>query len=317
MAMCATDPRQEDNPIVLINPAFEKLTGYEEHEAVGRNCRFLQGDQTGAESIDQISKALDERRWGYFEIRNYRKDGTPFWNALHVSPVFNDAGELIFFFGSQWDVSDRVETEQRLHLVTEELAHRLRNMFGLVLSIVGNSDGDGDTEAFREEVSGRLRALVDAHESVFARTGNRPEPVTRTYGDILDIVHRTLAPYNVELDGPSVPIDDRAALDLALALHELATNSVKHGSLSVPDGHTRLEWRQTIGRVHLDWIERGGPPATEPERPGFGTQLLSMIAQSCEREDAGLRYGETGLSYRFAIASAPFDEAHKGLSAFG
>ena len=350
MAMIATDPRQDDNPIVLVNPAFEKLTGYEEKEAVGRNCRFLQGEQTDPGKVGAISEALRDERWGFFELRNYRKDGTPFWNALHVSPVYDDDGELIFFFGSQWDVSDRVEAEQRLHLVTEELAHRIRNMFTLVLSIVNTTGADEDTEAFREEVRGRLRALVDAHESVFARAGERDArakaagddtvggarsggtqtggwtgdgssaagiSVTEAHAEVGDVARRVLAPYDVTLEGPAVPIEGRAALDLALVLHELATNSVKYGSLSAAHGRTHLAWRPTrpsgeIGMgdegaratVHLDWTERGGPPTKRPHRPGFGSQLLTMIAAGCGRESAGLDYAEKGLTYRFALPVA-------------
>ena len=318
MAMVATDPRREDNPIVLINPAFEKLTGYPEDEVIGRNCRFLQGDQTRDEAVGAISEAIDQRRWGYFEIRNYRKDGTPFWNALHVSPVYNDEGELIYFFGSQWDVSDRREVEQRLHLVAEELAHRIRNLFGLVLGIVGNTDAHGDTEAFREEVSGRLRALVDAHESLFrpVETADSAEAMSETTADLHDVVHRVLAPYDVELEGPTVAITDRAALDLALALHELATNAVKHGALSVPEGRTTLSWRRTQtaegGIVLLDWSERGGPSTKRPDKPGFGMQLLAMIAQGNARENAGLDYTDQGLDYRFALpeSDAPGERTH-------
>ena len=310
MAMIATDPRRDDNPIVAINPAFEKLTGYNETEAVGRNCRFLQGEKTEREKIGEISKALDERRWGYFEIQNYRKDGTPFWNALHVSPVFNDANELIFFFGSQWDVSDRVEAERRLHIVAQELAHRLRNMFGLVLSIVGNTDGEQDTEAFREKVSGRLRALVDAHESVFSYGRDQEATETQMYADIGDVVRRTLAPYDVTVQGPTAPVDDRAALDLALVLHELASNSIKYGALGLPGGRTHLTWTLQSDAIHLDWTERGGVAAKRPDRPGFGTQLLSMIAAGCEREDAGLDYTQTGLAYRFAVPVATTPKNH-------
>ena len=303
MAMIATDPRREDNPIVLVNPAFEELTGYEEGDAVGRNCRFLQGPETDRSKIDEISQALDDRRWGYFEVRNYRKDGTPFWNALHVGPVFNEAGELIFFFGSQWDVSKRVEAEQRLHLVTDELAHRIRNMFALVLGIVDNTDTDDGTETYRDEVSGRLRALVDAHESIYARAMGLADATT-IRADAEDVAKRVLAPYDVRIDGPAVPIDDRAALDLALALHELATNSVKYGALSVPEGRARFAWKVTEGAgntIHLEWTERDGPPAKRPDHPGFGSQLLGMIAQGIQREDAGLRYEPQGLTYRFSL----------------
>ena len=114
MAMVVTDPRREDNPIVQVNAAFTRLTGYDESEAVGRNCRFLQGPSTDRAEVRRIAEAIEERRTACFEILNYRRDGTPFWNALHVSPVYDGDGELIRFFGSQWDVTEKVEALQAL-----------------------------------------------------------------------------------------------------------------------------------------------------------------------------------------------------------
>ncbi|GGY47534.1 PAS domain-containing protein [Parvularcula lutaonensis] len=111
MAMIATDPSQPDNPIVYANEAFTKLTGYSHDEVIGRNCRFLQGPDSDQAEIEKIREAIRKEEFCYVELLNYRKDGTPFWNALHVSPVYDQTGKLTHFFGSQWDV-----TEQRTSL---------------------------------------------------------------------------------------------------------------------------------------------------------------------------------------------------------
>src|SRR5690606_1173209 len=105
------DPRQPDNPIVFANTAFLKLTGYERDEVIGRNCRFLQGAETDPATIDKLRNAIVNREDLHVDILNYRKDGTPFWNALFMSPVTNEAGELQFFFASQLDVTDRKDSE--------------------------------------------------------------------------------------------------------------------------------------------------------------------------------------------------------------
>lgn len=105
MAMIATDPHQADNPIVFANDAFLKLTGYGLDEVVGRNCRFLQGPDTDQDVVAKLREVIDEQTFGYVEIINYKKDGTPFWNALHISPVYDDDGHLTHFFGSQWDIT--------------------------------------------------------------------------------------------------------------------------------------------------------------------------------------------------------------------
>ena len=106
-----TDPQEPDNPLVWVNPSFTRVTGYEAHEAVGRNCRFLQGPATDPAAVAEIRTALAERRTVTTTLLNYRKDGTAFWNQLSVSPVFDGSGDLVSFVGVQTDVTERVRVE--------------------------------------------------------------------------------------------------------------------------------------------------------------------------------------------------------------
>ena len=114
MPMIITDPRQDDNPIVFANEAFLSLTGYERHELIGRNCRFLQGPGTDRADVSRLRAAIAAERDIAVDLLNYRKDGSTFWNALYCSPVSDEKGEVQFFFASQLDVSDRKETERRI-----------------------------------------------------------------------------------------------------------------------------------------------------------------------------------------------------------
>ncbi|CAO4163690.1 histidine kinase [Methylorubrum populi] len=115
MPMIVTDPHQPDNPIIFANRAFIRMTGYTADELIGRNCRFLQGPETDRETVAEVRDAVREHREFASEILNYRKDGSSFWNALFVSPVFNRSGDLVYFFGSQLDVSRRRDAEESLH----------------------------------------------------------------------------------------------------------------------------------------------------------------------------------------------------------
>lgn len=104
VAAVISNPRLPDNPIVACNAAFEALTGYPRDEIIGRNCRFLAGTATEPALTAEIVTAVRERRPVLVEILNYKKDGTPFRNAVLVAPIFNDAGELEYFLGSQMEV---------------------------------------------------------------------------------------------------------------------------------------------------------------------------------------------------------------------
>lgn len=114
MPMTVTDPHLPDNPIVFANRAFLEMTGYSAEEVIGNNCRFLQGPETDPASIDDVRESIENRREFATEVLNYRKDGSSFWNALFVSPVFDDKGNLVYFFGSQLDVSRRRDAEDAL-----------------------------------------------------------------------------------------------------------------------------------------------------------------------------------------------------------
>lgn len=141
MPMILSDPRQPDNPIVFANKAFLDLTGYEEAEVVGRNCRFLQGPRTDRDHVTQLRDAIGHGQPVSLEILNYKRDGTPFWNAVFIGPVTNTDGELLYFFASQLDVTRRRESEdsyrqaQKMEAVgqlTAGLAHDFNNLLQVV-----------------------------------------------------------------------------------------------------------------------------------------------------------------------------------------
>ncbi|MGX7594726.1 PAS domain-containing protein [Planococcus plakortidis] len=98
-----TDPKKEDNPIIYANRTFTELTGYEKGEILGRNCRFLQGPKTDPEAVDRLRQAIKNQEKVTVVLRNYRKDGTPFWNRLAVAPVTVE--EKLYFIGTQTDIT--------------------------------------------------------------------------------------------------------------------------------------------------------------------------------------------------------------------
>jgi diguanylate cyclase (GGDEF)-like protein/PAS domain S-box-containing protein len=130
MPMVITDPRQPDNPVVFVNDAFCRLTGYDRAEILGRNCRFMQAPDTDPEAVRRIRTAIENQTSIEIDIRNCRKDGEPFWNRLLLAPVWDESGTLAYFFASQVDVT--IERERLAGLESDnaalvaELAGRLR-----------------------------------------------------------------------------------------------------------------------------------------------------------------------------------------------
>jgi PAS domain S-box-containing protein len=122
-----SDPDQEDNPIVYANAAFELITGYEREEILGRNCRFLQGEDRAQPEIDRIREAIRERKPVTVTLRNYRRDGTMFYNRFSIRPLFDRQGRLIYFLGIQYDVSESVRAKEelgRLNALLESLGEQ-------------------------------------------------------------------------------------------------------------------------------------------------------------------------------------------------
>lgn len=129
VAAVVSDPRQTDNPIVACNAAFMQLTGYGRDEIIGRNCRFLRGQATESEQTAMLRDAVAERRPAMVELINYRKDGTPFRNAVMIAPLFDEAGDLAYFLGSQMavDVSG-ASRHDRARALVDGLSRRQRQI---------------------------------------------------------------------------------------------------------------------------------------------------------------------------------------------
>ncbi|WP_313706105.1 histidine kinase famiy protein [Massilia sp.] len=172
MPMVVTDPRQPDNPIVFVNRAFLDLTLYDEQDVIGRNCRMLQGPQTDPATVAEIRKAIAEERAVAHDILNYKADGTPFWNALYLGPIFDQEGHLLYFFASQMDVTERRATEQSsmqaqkmeaIGQLTAGMAHDFNNLLQVIngnleLALLGIGGNPNAGEPIRRAQRAAMKA---------------------------------------------------------------------------------------------------------------------------------------------------------------
>ncbi|APE42649.1 histidine kinase [Sulfitobacter alexandrii] len=291
MAICLSDPNAEDSPIVFANRAFMELTGYDEAEIVGRNCRFLQGPETDPAAVRRIRTALEKEAVIVVELVNYRKDGEKFWNALHLGPIYNENNELLYYFGSQWDVSDvhaaRAE-EANAKAMSRELSHRMKNMFSVIASIVSVTGRMEGNTSIAEAINQRIRALGRAYEPTLddARLGSI---------EVGQAIRSVLAPYDpeedrIELDGNGLRAEANVVSILGLALHELATNAMKYGALATDHGKVKVAWRldkdtsiAESRRVSLEWTETGTVPKELREKSGgTGHNIMETLLRSAD-----------------------------------
>ena len=117
-----SDPDQPDNPIVYANKAFERVTGYARDEILGRNCRFLQGRDRDQPEVERIREALRDHVPVTVILRNYRKDGSLFYNQFAIRPLIDPEGKVIYYLGVQYDVTDKIRTEEDLCKLRATLA---------------------------------------------------------------------------------------------------------------------------------------------------------------------------------------------------
>lgn len=116
-----TDPNQEDNPIIYANQGFTELTGYTREEVLGLNCRFLQGEKTDLDTVALLNEAVKKRKPVSVEILNYKKNGDPFWNLLHIDPIYLEDEGQFYFTGIQKDITEYKKTEEKLEKYNTEI----------------------------------------------------------------------------------------------------------------------------------------------------------------------------------------------------
>jgi PAS domain S-box-containing protein len=160
LSFTLSDARLPDHPLVFVNPAFERTTGYAREEVEGRNCRFLQGPDTDPEAVARIRASLEAHEQLTITLLNYRKDGTPFWNELSLSPVHDAQGTLTHVVGIQSDVTGRVQAEQERerHLAAERVAREDAERAQRRLALLA-------------EATSMLAATLDVDESLDRLTG--------------------------------------------------------------------------------------------------------------------------------------------------
>ena len=203
------------------------------------------------------------------------------------------------------DVSQRKHHEGQQELLLKEMDHRVKNLFAIVAGMVTLSARSANTpKELAQTVQGRLGALASAHQLI--RPRHSAAEATKRETTLGELVRKVLSPYadpagtgdsaRTEIEGPEIPVGAEAATNVALVVHELATNAAKYGALSIPGGRVHISWTLVNGRLVLTWEEKDGPVITgPPEREGFGSILARRSVSGGLRGDLNFNWKPTGL----------------------
>ena len=234
------------------------------------------------------------------------------WHDLHIEPLRDIAGTIVGLSCASVDITERKEGEAHLRLLMRELTHRSKNLLAVIQAMARQTARHvGSIDAFLNKFSARLQALATSHDLLVQESW---------YGvSLFELVRYQLGHYldrggaQISLDGPIVVLKPEAAQNLGLALHELATNAVKYGALSVPTGHIFIKWRRMPAAeghgVEIIWSEEQGPKVKAPKQRGFGSMVVEHNLTRSLDAEVEMTFAPAGLRCRIVI---PFTQLSVG-----
>ncbi len=287
-----------DGVITSWNRGAERIFGYAAGEAVGRPITIIIPEDRQGEEREILTRLRRGERIDHFETIRQRKDGNLLIMSITVSPVKNADGRIVGASKIGRDITEQQRAQKQIAVLAREAEHRSKNLLANVQAAVNLSQAD-TPEGLKRAIQGRIQALANVH-SLFAET--------RWIGaDLRTIASHEFAPYaqsnvqRVSIDGQALLLEPTAAQAIAVTLHELATNAVKYGALSVPAGHIDLTWTQdTAGMLNLRWAETGGPRVAPPNRRGFGGRIVEQMAAQMKGK-ADFDWRPEGLVFEMAF----------------
>jgi PAS domain S-box-containing protein len=280
----------------FISHAYLEMTGRRSEQVVGKRLSDILGDKDFQAIRPYVEKVLQGNRVEFEREVHYQGVGTRFLHVIYT-PERDDSGTVTGWIVSMLDITERKRAEEEQKRAAEaeqilirELQHRTNNLLAVIQGIAQKTlAGSGPLDEARRIFEGRLLALASTYRRL---TKSNWSGVS-----LSELVHLTLEPFaaRTEIDGPDLMLGAKNAQNLSLALHELATNALKHGALSSAGGNVSIAWSVASNGggpvLKFRWEERGGPPVLAPGQRGFGTLLLESTFKTIN-----LDYAREGLT---------------------
>src|SRR5215212_11480360 len=259
-----SDPNQPDDPLVYVNPAFERTTGYTAEEVLGRNCRFLQDEDRDQPAVGELRAAVHEGRHCSVVIRNYRKDGTLFWNELSVYPVHDEENRVTNFVGVQNDITERVRAEETLSEMRRVERRRIaRDLHDIVLQDLSGAlqslrlmhlraKGSGPWLDLGEELEALGRASSGLRSAIYDLRREKERPFLESVESLVDLNRQATDEREIRLvveEGFPVGLPGRESVDVLRVLQEALTNARRHSGASSIEVRLRTENQEVLAEV--------------------------------------------------------------------
>ncbi len=297
VAMVISNPHSADNPIVYVNDAFERTTGYQRAAVIGRNCRFLQGPDTDPDTVRKIRSAIEAAEDVSVDILNYRSNGEPFMNRLLLAPILDGRGKPVYFLGIQKELRDEEQDQAadsaRLHLDT--VCSRVSKDLGLIVSsLVDLTDQEAPkTDEGRKQMLRTLDVLprrLECLQFVYEEMQLADEQWNRDgidLGSLLSRISHTIAHNEgrpgvrfVSLVEP-LEVNLETAIRVALVTFELVSNAFQHGFDGLDQGYLELRVnRLAAGGLRMTIADDGvGIPKKLdfPSQTSVGGRLVTSL----------------------------------------
>ncbi len=294
------------------NKGAECLYGYTIEETVGKPVSMLIPPDRSHQEIAILARVGGGERVEAYDTVRRRKDAGLVDVLLTVSPLKNAGGSVVGTSNIARDITERKRLEKNVQLLSREVDHRARNLLAVVQAAVDLSSA-ATVRDLKALIRGRIRALSRVH-MLLAETH-------WTGADLATLIQQELSPYYSEqavqanVVGPDIRLTPAQAQPFAMLLHELTTNAVKYGALSVAAGRVRVVWtRADDGRLSLRWIERDGPSIKPPEQRGFGMRVVEQVVR--HQLDGELRFdwAPTGLTCSIEVPNVALVIEHDGAT---
>ncbi len=262
------------------NRGAERLFGYTAGEAIGQSIFMLIPDDMRNEETEIIDRIRRGERLESFETVRRRKDGSLIAISITVSPIRDREGNIVGASKVARDVSAAKESERRIKELLQEINHRVKNQFAVILSIIRETSKSSQSpDEFQAVVRSRIMGLARSHDLLVSSEWSG--------ASLHDLASQQLSPFNaserVSLSGPLTMLQPNALQYLGMALHELGTNSAKYGALADGSGTVSISWKiEGADDFHFLWDEASnnitGSADSIPQREGFGTTVLRRVA---------------------------------------